>query len=45
VYFPQEKGESVEHGPVLLTVQTVKGKPFWTERILYLRHNEVNNCI
>ncbi|XP_052812230.1 tyrosine-protein phosphatase non-receptor type 23-like isoform X2 [Mya arenaria] len=42
VYFPDEKGETMEHGPVQLTVQSVKKKPFWTERILYLKHHETN---
>ncbi|XP_052237529.1 tyrosine-protein phosphatase non-receptor type 23-like isoform X2 [Dreissena polymorpha] len=42
VYIPLEKGETVEHGPVQLTVQSVKQKSGWTERILHLRHHETN---
>ncbi|XP_053386604.1 tyrosine-protein phosphatase non-receptor type 23-like [Mercenaria mercenaria] len=39
-YLPQGKGETVDHGAVQLTLQSIKHKQFWTERILHLRHAE-----
>ncbi|KAL5005900.1 hypothetical protein ScPMuIL_017058 [Solemya velum] len=40
VYWPDDKGETICHGPIVLTVQSVKVKQFWTERIIHLRHSE-----
>ena len=41
MYWPEEKGKTVHHGSVHLTLQSKKEKPFWTERILHLTHSEV----
>ncbi|KAL4217444.1 Tyrosine-protein phosphatase non-receptor type 23 [Mactra antiquata] len=39
-YLPKVKGEIMEQGTVQLTLQSIKQKSFWTERILHLRHAE-----
>ncbi|XP_041374588.1 tyrosine-protein phosphatase non-receptor type 23-like isoform X2 [Gigantopelta aegis] len=43
-YWPTEKGKSVEHGPLILTLQSVKFKELWTERIIYLKHSETKQA-
>ncbi|XP_062613644.1 tyrosine-protein phosphatase non-receptor type 23-like [Saccostrea cucullata] len=39
-YWPQQKGRTEYHGPITLTLQSVKDKVNWVERIIYLNHSE-----
>ncbi|XP_071112236.1 tyrosine-protein phosphatase non-receptor type 23-like [Haliotis cracherodii] len=39
-YWPTEKGKQVEHGHVILNMQSVKYREFWTERIIHIKHSE-----
>ncbi|KAK6165357.1 hypothetical protein SNE40_022299 [Patella caerulea] len=40
IYWPTEKGKAMEHGQVILNLQSVKYKGLWTERIIYMLHTE-----
>lgn len=40
VYFPTEKGQQMEQGPIILNLQSVKYRQLWTERNVYLKHNQ-----
>lgn len=41
VYYPTEKGQQMEQGPIVLTLQSVKYRQLWTERNVYLKHSQV----
>ncbi|GAB1597660.1 tyrosine-protein phosphatase non-receptor type 23-like [Argonauta hians] len=43
-YCPTEKGPTIYHGPIGLTLQTCKVKEFWTERLIYLTHTETKQA-
>ncbi|KAK7498289.1 hypothetical protein BaRGS_00010549 [Batillaria attramentaria] len=40
VYFPTEKGQQMEQGPIILNLQSVKYRQLWTERNVYLKHSQ-----
>ncbi|CAC5365468.1 PTPN23 [Mytilus coruscus] len=39
-YWPPEKGKLTHHGPITLTLQSLKDTQLWTERIIYLQHQQ-----
>ncbi|XP_063417338.1 tyrosine-protein phosphatase non-receptor type 23-like [Mytilus trossulus] len=39
-YWPPEKGKLTHHGPITLTLQSLKETQLWTERIIYLQHQQ-----
>ena len=41
-YWPQEKGQTIMHGSFHLTLQSIKTKPDWIERILTISHKTVS---
>ena len=41
VYWPQEKSQPVKHGPFTVSLQSVRHKPCWVERILNITHGQV----
>ncbi|KAL8610178.1 hypothetical protein ACOMHN_005952 [Nucella lapillus] len=40
VYFPTEKGQQMEQGPMIVNLQSVKYRQLWTERNIYLKHSQ-----
>lgn len=39
-YWPQQKGRTEYHGPITLTLQSIKDKVNWVERIIHINHSE-----
>lgn len=42
IYWPVDKGQSVTHGPFTISLQSVKDKQTWVERILSVTHKAVS---
>ncbi|KAH9498601.1 Tyrosine-protein phosphatase non-receptor type 23 [Bulinus truncatus] len=40
VYYPVEKDKNLEQGVILLSLQSVKFRQFWVERIIYLKNTQ-----
>lgn len=40
VYYPTEKGQQMEQGPIILNLQSVKYRQLWVERNVYLKHSQ-----
>ncbi|XP_064646276.1 tyrosine-protein phosphatase non-receptor type 23-like [Lineus longissimus] len=43
VYWPTEKGQRISHGPIELTLQSLKERDYWQERLITLSHRETRN--